>query len=153
MWQSILAIAGTLAGAVVAGLLQQRATRTAQSSEREAELRRERLTAVKELAAAVADHRRAMWVREEARDGSTPETRLAELRAESHTTRSAITAPHTALRVLVQDPAVREAAERAIQATYRMREAHGLAELREMRAAAVDAETAFVDAAGRYLTN
>lgn len=151
MWQSIIAVLGTLAGAVVAGALQQRSARASQIAARDAELRRDRLAAVQALAVAVADHRRAMWVREEARFAGASQARVEELRDASHITRSAITAPHTAIRVLVADGATREAASRAIQATYDMRNAMDLAELRSARLRSVGTEAEFVSIAAAYL--
>lgn len=64
MWGSVIAVLGTLLGSVTAYLLQQRTARREHADVRRHEERRDRITAVTALVAALADHRRAMWVRE-----------------------------------------------------------------------------------------
>ncbi|MDJ1138163.1 pRL2-23, partial [Streptomyces iconiensis] len=61
MWTSLVAVIGTLAGALVSGLLQHRVARTDRSDARAEQLRRDRMDAVTALARSVSDHRRAMW--------------------------------------------------------------------------------------------
>ncbi|MFG2631835.1 hypothetical protein [Streptomyces sp. NPDC048473] len=56
MWQTLIAVLGTLAGVGITSTYQRRAARTARAEDR----RTEALTAVTALAAALADHRRAM---------------------------------------------------------------------------------------------
>jgi hypothetical protein len=63
MWSSIIAVAGTLLGGALAGLLQVRVERAARADRRAEALR----VALGELVAALGDHRRAMWHREELR--------------------------------------------------------------------------------------
>ncbi|MFD8938588.1 hypothetical protein ACFV0R_25615 [Streptomyces sp. NPDC059578] len=147
-----LAIAGTLLGAVVTARFQERAAeRQVRAAHGEA-IRRDRLEAVTALACAASDHRRAMWMRGEAvLQGASPE-RIEALRGESHMTRSAVTRPLVALRVLIEDRAVRAAADEMVTLTYALRDAYATAEaLAVAREAAKGAHDGFVDVAADYL--
>lgn len=93
MLAAVIAVLGTLLGAVVAGAFQQKNASRTQRAAADEQLRRERLEAVTALAAAGSDHRRAMWMRGEAELAGTSPERLEELRIASHATRSAITRP------------------------------------------------------------
>ncbi|MFH8368873.1 protein kilB [Streptomyces sp. NPDC018031] len=137
MLTSIIAVIGTLAGAVTAGLMQQRAARRDRVEAREAEQRRDRLNAVTALAAALADHRRAMWVREDLRLSEAPDAAYEAARAESHATRAAITAPLASVTVLA--PELGPAADAAARATYALRAAPDAATLAARRTAAIEA--------------
>lgn len=130
MWASIIAVAGTLLGSITAYFLQQRGTERAA-------LRRDRLTAVSALTVALADHRRAMWVREELRLSGADTTVYETARRESHTTRSAITAPLTTLSILA--PALARAAQDAVDASYGLRGADSPQALEAAREAAIAA--------------
>ncbi|MDJ1136390.1 pRL2-23 [Streptomyces iconiensis] len=151
MWTSLVAVIGTLAGALVSGLLQHRVARTDRSDARAEQLRRDRMDAVTALARSVSDHRRAMWqVRDAELTGQSAE-RVEELRDESHRTRSEITDPAVRLKLLFTDSAVRTAAQEAAQATYRMRECTTLDQLQAGRAAALAAHDDFVSVCGDFL--
>ncbi|MFH9757311.1 protein kilB [Streptomyces griseus] len=104
------------------------------------------LDAVADLSVALADHRRAMLVREEIRlvggDWSTT-------RSESHLTRSAVTAPFLRVRLLLPEVAV--AAQLAVQAAYEVRAADSPAALQEARERAIRAADGLVAAAGTAL--
>lgn len=158
-----LAIVATLLGAIVSGRFQERAAeRGVRASHGEA-IRRDRMEAVTALACAASDHRTAMWRRGDAvLTGAGPE-RIETLRGESHMTRSAITRPLVALRVLIEDQAVRAAADRMITLTYAIRQAIPTAavgtdreaakqRLTEAREAAKAAHDNFVDTVARYLS-
>jgi hypothetical protein len=146
MWQSIIAVAGTLLGGIVTAALQQRAARTQRTEDRSTGHRDATLTAVTELATAPADHRRAMWVREDLRlRGEGWES----ARAESHTTRAAITAPMVRVQVLA--PELADAAAVAATATYALRGAVDDDALQAARAAAVRAADTLVAAAAQDL--
>ncbi|MGW6605476.1 hypothetical protein [Streptomyces sp. NPDC055036] len=146
-----IAVLGTLLGSVVTARLQDRTADRTDRTARAQDLRREQLTAVTDLAAAVSDHRRAMFVREEARLTGADENRVQELRDVSHTTRSAVTRPHVALRVVITDQAVRDAADAMVSTTYAMRDASTPTALANGRRSAIDAHDAFVDAAAASL--
>jgi hypothetical protein len=148
---TVIAVLGTLLGAIASGLLQHRAAHSVRVEAREDERRAEQLAAVTELAVAVSDHRRAMWEVTDATLTGQPEARVIELRDESHRTRSTITAPSVRVRLLIKDQAVRAAATEAVQATYRMRDANDLAELEAARRTALDTHDAMIEAAAQYL--
>ncbi|MFE6288245.1 hypothetical protein [Streptomyces sp. NPDC057877] len=147
-----LAIVATLLGAIVSGRFQERAAeRGVRASHGEA-IRRDRLEAVTTLACAISDHRRAMWMRGDAVLKEAGTERIEALRGESHMTRSAVTRPLVALRVLIEDQAVRAAADHMVTLTYAMRDAYATTqELTAAREAAKVAHDTFVDAAAGYL--
>ncbi|WP_340559427.1 protein kilB [Streptomyces sp. GSL17-111] len=134
IWTSLIAVIGTLGGAVTASLMQQRSARADRTEQRVRELRQQRLEAVTGLSAALADHRRAMWLREQARLSGGD---WGSARAASHETRAAITAPMTALVLLA--PSLAGAARTAADATYALRDADTPAALEAGRTAAIDA--------------
>ncbi|MET9051212.1 protein kilB [Streptomyces bacillaris] len=142
MVASIVSAAAALLGVALTLFFQQRQARQVRAEGLAGELRRDTLQAVAELAAAVADHRRAMWVREEKRLNGED---WAEARAASHTTRSAITIPYTRLCILA--PALDRAANDALAATYAMRNATTLAELEDQRDLAFVAQARLMAAA------
>ncbi|WP_189389977.1 hypothetical protein [Streptomyces sp. SDr-06] len=147
-----LATVATLLGAIVSGRFQERAAeRGVRASHGEA-IRRDRLEAVTALACAASDHRTTMWRRGDAVLKGASTDRLEALRSESHMTRSAVTRPLVALRVLIEDQAVRAAADRMITLTYAIRDAYATTEdLTAAREAAKAAHDDFVNAAARYL--
>jgi hypothetical protein len=146
MSASIIAVIGTLLGAIVAGGIQQA---TARRTRREA-LQDRGLAAVADLAAALADHRRAMWLREHLRLTGAAPADLDAARTASHTTRSAITAPHTLVALLL--PALAAHADQAAKAVYALRGCATAAQLEEAREQALHAADALTAAAARRLT-
>lgn len=147
-----LAVVATLLGAIVSGRFQERAAeRQVRVSHGEA-IRRDRLEAVTALACAASDHRTAMWMHGDAILKGAGTERIEALRGESHMTRSAVTRPLVALRVLIEE-AVRTAADRMITLTYAIRNAYATTEdLTAAREAAKDAHDDFVNTAARYLS-
>ncbi|MEU8692127.1 protein kilB [Streptomyces sp. NPDC048665] len=146
---SVIAVVGTLLGAVVAGLLQHRVSRVDRQEAQDQALRRERLSAVTSLVAALSEHRRAMWVREDLRLSGAPSDAYAEARAQSHTTRAAITAPLTAVKILA--PSLSEAAEHAARACYSLRAVADEDVLTARREAAIAASDRLVNAAAALI--
>lgn len=142
MWQTLIAVLGTLAGVGITSGYQARAARTARTDTRRAE----GLAAVTALVEALADHRRAMWLREDLRLSGQDWT---EARTESHATRSAITAP--LLRVQLLMPELADAAREAAAATYALRDAENRDMLRYHREAAILTTDALVAAAGNHI--
>lgn len=147
MWASVIAVAGTLLGGVLAGVVQARVARTTRRETRAADRRAEALGAVTALLAAVADHRRAGWVKEDLRLSGADDDAVLEARATTHMTRSAITAPLATVSILL--PELADQAEAAVQATYAMRETGDHAALEALRAASVAAEKQLRQAAAR----
>lgn len=150
MWQTVIAVVGTLAGSLVTALLQRRALRLQADITRQDKATADRLTAVTTFAAALADHRRAMWLREHLRLNAAPGQQTAEARTASHATRSALTAPHLAVSLLL--PTLQAPATRAVEATYALRNAAHLDQLTALRAEALAAMDAFTDAARTALS-
>lgn len=147
-----IAVVGTLLGSIVSGRFQERAAERSVRVNHGEAIRRDRLEAVTALACAVSDHRRAMWMRGDAVLKNASAARVEELRGESHMTRSAVTRPLVALRVLIEDQAVRDAADEMVTLTYAMRQSYATTgELTEAREAAKVAHDRFVDVAARYL--
>lgn len=147
-----LAIVGTLLGSIVSGRFQERAAERSVRVNHGEAIRRDRLEAVTALSCAASDHRRAMWMRGDAVLKEAGTERIEALRGESHMTRSAVTRPLVALRVLIADQAVRAAADEMITLTYALRDAYATSEeLSAAREAAKVAHDQFVDAAADYL--
>ncbi|MCA1221312.1 hypothetical protein [Streptomyces sp. 8L] len=149
MTATVLAVIGTLLGSIVTGTFQHLAAGRAERAAASAQLRRDRLDAVTALASAGSDHRRALWMRGEARLRGASNDVLEELRTESHGTRSAITRPLVALRLLVPDAAIHAAAQAMVVATYDMVDAASIGELTSAQDTARAAHDRFIDAAAR----
>ncbi|MEU9605043.1 protein kilB [Streptomyces sp. NPDC048057] len=136
MLAALIAVLGTLAGTIAASLLQQRSARADRVAVQEDTERRDLVAAVTALAVALADHRRAMWVREDLRLSDSDAADVAVARSESHVTRSALTAPLTALAILA--PGLKAAAQAAAQATFDLRGATDKAALDALRLRAIE---------------
>ncbi|MET8982171.1 protein kilB [Streptomyces sp. NPDC004539] len=145
MWSSVIAVAGTLLGGLLAGFLQQRGERAARRERREEALR----TALGELVAALGDHRRALWHREELRLNGAEESALTAARTTSQSTRSALTAPLVSVSVL--EPTLSAPARAAVLAAVDLRDVPDLETLSARREAAIKATDELVAAAGRLL--
>ena len=149
MWPSIIAVAGTLLGGALTGLLQIKSARIAQSAAR-ADQRAESLRrALGELVAALGDHRRALWHREVLRLDGAGEEAAEAARTASRATRSAVTGPLVAVSVLERSLA--EPARQAALAAFDLRDAADLSVLASRRDAAIAATDALVAAAGRAM--
>jgi hypothetical protein len=138
---SLVAVLGTLAGGGLTAAVQGRLAR---ANRREAR-RADALAAVAQLAAALANHRRAMWVAEDRRLSGTSEQTVDEAQTETHETRAAIEVPLHTVAILV--PVLAQPAEEATQATFAMRNAADPDTLTTLRQAAKDAHGRFVAAA------
>ncbi|MFC8491798.1 protein kilB [Streptomyces sp. NPDC057235] len=146
MTATIVAVLGTLAGALLAGTLAHLTSRAQFRAAEKAAHRREALNALAALHAALADHRLAMWVREDLRLHGEDWTAA---RTASHTTRSAINDP--LLRVSVLLPALAPAAQEAVRATYALRGASDENALQAARERALDGADRLVAAAATVL--
>ncbi|MFI9194164.1 protein kilB [Streptomyces californicus] len=142
MLTTLIAVLGTLAGVAITSAYQAHTIRTTRKEARRAEAQ----TAIETLMAALADHRRAMWVREDLRLRGKDWT---QARAESHVTRSAITAPLTRVQILL--PAAATAAQNAAQAVYDLRNADNTTALTEARDNAIRAAAELATAGGVVL--
>ncbi|WP_310728277.1 ATP-binding protein [Streptomyces sp. N2A] len=150
IWPSVVAVLGTLAGALTAGLLQHRSARTARAEQRADSHRQDQLGAVTDFAAALDAHRSAMFHQERLALTEARTEHQLEAQSRSHDTRAAITAPHIRLQVLV--PELAGPAQQAADATYALRKATGRTEPDDRRRAAKEASGAFVAAAATLLS-
>jgi hypothetical protein len=141
VWTSLIAVLGTLAGGGLTATVQGRLARVNRREARRADA----LAAVTQLAAALANHRRAMWVLEDRRLSGAPEQAVDEARTKSHDSRAAIEIPLHTVAILV--PALAQSAEEATQATFAMRNAADQDALKTLREAAKDAHGRFMAAA------
>ncbi|MEU2245035.1 protein kilB [Streptomyces sp. NPDC018338] len=146
MLAAVIAVIGTLLGAIVAGFIQQRTARTARDAARVDHRRDRELEAVTNFAFAVAAHRRAMFVREDLRLSGAEADHAVQSRTESHVACSAIESPRVLVSILV--PALGSAA--AVQASYALRSALDTDTLAELRQSAADAADNFATAAARH---
>ncbi|MFB7049562.1 protein kilB [Streptomyces microflavus] len=146
MLTAVVAVVGTLAGSLLTGVLQHFVQRAQRMSAEASARRAEGLDAVAALVSALADHRRAMSVREETRLSGED---WSAARTESHLTRSAITGP--LLRVQLLLPGLAPAAQTAAQAVYGMRAARSAAQLQEAREHSIRTADDLVAAAGLVL--
>ncbi|MFF9345628.1 protein kilB [Streptomyces sp. NPDC014734] len=143
---AVVAVIGTVLGAATVGVQQYFAVR----AQRRQALRDRAMTALGDLSVALADHRRAMWTREDLRLSGAAPGEVAEAREASHVTRSAVTAPQVALTVLL--PALRLDIDAAVRATYDMRHAQTTEVLASRREKAVCAADALTATAARVLS-
>ncbi|MGW9079649.1 protein kilB [Streptomyces kronopolitis] len=141
-----LAVIGTVLGAGVVGVQQYYAAR----SQRREALRDQALKALADLSTALADHRRAMWVREDLRLSGAAPADVAAAREASHVTRSVVTAPQVALTTLL--PQLRGEVDAAVRAAYAMRGALNAGVLASRREEAVDAADFLAGTAARTLS-
>ncbi|WP_052390623.1 hypothetical protein [Streptomyces sp. NRRL B-24484] len=151
---SVVAVAGTLAGTVLAGWMHGRTSRATQSVADDKARRQEVLTTVTALVAALDDHRRAQLVRVRGRarviaSGGDVAVADEHYTAVVHQTRSAVTGPSVTLRIMC--PALAGAAERAVEATFAIREAESLADVEHRRQQSKLVCDALVSEAGRLL--
>ncbi|MGW7521219.1 hypothetical protein ACWGJ2_37150 [Streptomyces sp. NPDC054796] len=114
MWASIIAVVGTLAGAVVAGVMQHVTTaRTV----REAAVERQRealAAAIPALLAAIVRHREQQYLKIENRREGRPDT--PEARQARYAARSAVTSAHDTLHMVTRDAGLLATAQEAVDA-------------------------------------
>jgi hypothetical protein len=143
MLDSVIAVAGTLLGCLLTALTQQRSERAARAHARSAQRQDAQIQAIAALSCALADHRRTMWAREHARLGDASAKAYAAARAESHTTRAAITAPLTTVCILA--PHLAHTARAAAQAVYALRQATDVDALTALRHQALAVADRLID--------
>lgn len=150
LWASVIAVAGTLLGGLLAGVVQvwtARGTRQATVSDQR---RGETVSAVTTLAVALADHRRATWVAERTRLVDADEQAQLGTRAAAHETWSAVTGPLVMVKVLAPQFAV--ATDAVTEAIYAMVDAPDQDTLEARRADARAAHDRLVQAASAFFT-
>jgi hypothetical protein len=148
-WLSnLIAVLGTLAAGLGTGTLQARTARRERLETRRDGRRVEALDAVTQLVAALADHRRAMWVLEDRRLSGAGDPAVTEATAASHDTRSVVTAPLAMVSILV--PSLAEPARQATRATYAMRNAKNHDALEALRKQALCTSDHLVASAAEF---
>lgn len=145
---TLIAVLGTLAGAVVAGLMQHLTTaHTARNAT--AERRRQALAdAVPALLAAIVRHREHQWLKVAARRDGLPDS--AEARQARYAARSAVTSAMDTLHMATRNRELLTAAQEAVDAAMAL----GDASADELDAAGLrarQAHTALRDAGARHL--
>ncbi|WP_431034017.1 hypothetical protein ACQYWQ_10520 [Streptomyces sp. P6-2-1] len=155
MVTTALAVLGTLLGATVTGVFPHLAAGRTERTAARARAGQDALDAVADLAAADSAHRRALWLRGEAKcSGAGTETgtgpRAAGLRAASSATRLAVKRPYARVRLPLPHPRVKAAADAMITATYGMRKAATLRERETAQERARAAHDRFVDTAAEF---
>lgn len=148
-WNSVIAVAGTLAGALTAGLTAFLIARMTRRAARADALRADVITAITDLAAAIADHRASMWDRGILRISGASADAIATATTAVRATRSAITAPLTRIGILAPD--LQKQAQAAAAATYALRDAQDQDALDALRLASLAADKVLVAAAARVV--
>ncbi|MBB5122071.1 hypothetical protein AF335_08525 [Streptomyces eurocidicus] len=117
IWTSVVAVGGTLLGAVVTQLFQRHASRRGESFARSEALRQERMATFSAFAAAAEEYRHGQadrWYRmRQDPDGQD----FVRARDEAHRLRTATRQAGYRIRLLTDDPEVILAAERAYACT------------------------------------
>ncbi|MDX3165895.1 hypothetical protein PV516_19095 [Streptomyces scabiei] len=149
---AVAGIAGTLLASIVTGLLQHRSAARVAAEARTERLYRDQLEAATALAKAATEHRIEMWRRGDAVLKGDPADQIRELQTRTHATRGAVTLPFITCKLLITDPAVRQAAVTMVSKAYAMRDAYdSAAALTEARDVAMRANDDFVDTAAAFL--
>ncbi|WBB58481.1 hypothetical protein O7599_22935 [Streptomyces sp. WMMC500] len=149
MITTLVAVLGTLAGAVVAGAMQHlTATRTARTTTAE-QRRRALAEAVPTLLAAVVRHREQQYLKIAARRESRDDT--VEARQARYAARSAVTSAMDTLYMVTQDRELLAAAQEAVDAAMALGDVPG-SEVDAAGLRARQAHTALREAGARALS-
>ncbi|MCW3818145.1 hypothetical protein ONA91_27215 [Micromonospora sp. DR5-3] len=149
VWTSVIAVLGTLAGAIVSHGLAQRGADRRHAQARTEQLRQEQLVACRDVAAAATELRRSgndLWHRREERRKDKTIAAADDFYAH----RTALWRTYYHLRLLLDDVRLTAAAGEIIEGTSAIPDADSHEELRRHR----DAVSALIEdfvAAGRYL--
>lgn len=148
MTTTLIAVLGTLAGTVVAGLMQHLTTaRTARNATDER--RRQALAeAVPALLAAIVRHREHQWLKVAARRDEQPDT--AEARQARYAARSAVTSAMDTLHMVTRVGGLLATAQEAVDAAMALGDA-GADELDAAGLRARQAHTALRETGARHL--
>lgn len=149
VWTSLIPAAAALAGSGITSWLSgrsaDRAARIARREDRRDARQEHVAAAVTLLTAALADHRRAMFVLEDLRLRGGPPAAVEQALITTHETRSAVTTPLTTVVLLARPLA--ETARAAAKTCYAMRYSPDVDVLESRRAAALAASDHLVDQA------
>ncbi|RST10193.1 hypothetical protein E2C00_15090 [Streptomyces sp. WAC05374] len=143
METALIAVIGTLLGAVVTHFFQGRAAQRTAALTRAEQLRQERISTYSAFADAVVEYRQAQNARWYRRNGSHAE----ETRLESYDRRAAARQALVRVQLVCDDPATVELARRTFEVTHCMHEARDEGERERRSDEAVAALAAFIEAA------
>ncbi|MET9799928.1 hypothetical protein [Streptomyces sp. NPDC006368] len=143
METALIAVIGTLLGAVVTHFFQGRAAQRTAALARAEQLRQERIATYSAFAGAVVEYRRAQNARWYRRNGS----RAEEARMESYERRAAARQALVRVQLVCADPETVQRARDTFELTHCMHEAGDEAERERRSERAVEALTAFIEAA------
>ncbi|MEV3991740.1 hypothetical protein AB0J57_22790 [Streptomyces sp. NPDC049837] len=143
METALIAVIGTLLGAVVTHFFQGRAAQRAAALTRAEQLRQERISTYSAFADAVVEYRRAQNARWYRRNGSHAES----TRLESYERRAAARQALVRVQLVCDEAATVELARKAFEVTHCMHEAKDEDERTRRSEEAVEALTAFIEAA------
>ncbi|MFF9868684.1 hypothetical protein ACF1G0_25335 [Streptomyces sp. NPDC013953] len=143
METALIAVIGTLLGSVVTHFFQGRAAQRTAALTRAEQLRQERIATYSAFADAVVEYRQAQNARWYRRNGSHAEA----TRLESYDRRAAARQALVRVRLVCSDPATVELAEKVFEVTHCMHEARDEADRERRSDQAVEALTAFIEAA------
>ncbi|MGW6741669.1 hypothetical protein ACWGDX_13235 [Streptomyces sp. NPDC055025] len=144
MWSAIVAVVGTLLGAVVAGGMQHLAAALARRDQR----RREVAAAAEGLLGAATDHRSHQYLKRVARRDGLPDT--GEAREKRYAAHSATTKAMTALMVATSDRRLISLARDLVNASFALGDADDLDAAGDL---ARHAHNAFQTAVADYIHN
>ncbi|MEU7277832.1 hypothetical protein AB0A69_03395 [Streptomyces sp. NPDC045431] len=143
METALIAVIGTLLGAVVTHFFQGRAAQRTAALARAEQLRQERIATYSAFADAVVEYRRAQNARWYRRNGSHAES----TRLESYDRRATARQALVRVQLVCDDPAIVRLAEETFEVTNCMHEARDEADRDRRSQQAVEALTAFIEAA------
>lgn len=147
----IIAVIGTLLGAVVSFYFQERSTERNEVFQRTERVRQERLNASKALAAALHEYREGQYVRWKRADEEWDGASAVAARTESYKRGAVVRQAISHVRLLFEDGMVIQRAQHAFDEASKMHHARDHDDL-EMREASVrSAIDSFLEAVGSYV--
>lgn len=138
-----------LSGGFLTATMQNRQQRAARRDAERTDRRKDARVAVAKYAAAIDEHRKAMWLWRDRELTGVDQALVDEAFKDTHRTRGLITEPLAEARILM--PEAKAEVERAKRTTYDMHYAKDADELQEKRAASVKAVEALLDKAADVL--
>ena len=150
-WASLIAVGGTLLGAMMTHVFQRLNTERAERLARERHLRDERLAAYGAFAGAVVDYRRGQYDRAHRRLDGSASSEYREARAESFRLRSAAQQALFRVRLVTSDTEIIRCATDALKHTEVIHDAESKEEIRELGDRAKRATDEFISRASARL--
>lgn len=147
---ALIAVAGTLGGSLVTGLLQHRQAAKLELAARTERVRRERLAAYSTFVGAIVEFRRWQirrgWIK---RDHEPTEVRYIDTKDACDQARTAARSALLGLQLLPADESALNAARASLAAAIRIEDAADTVQLNQLSEVAREAVEAFADMAAR----